>query len=246
MAPFECQRLGMNREIVVGFVKEHEKACLHSFFSQALKRRSDCSFCYQVNRDSLLLISRLREARKTVDVGLALSPVSKSEHYRPYQTAGFLFFHQKSGSESENINAIFEEAFEKGYDSVILIGHGTPNIPPAYLEEALLALRRGNEIILGPTTNSRFYLIGMTKSQFAALRDGGLFNELDFNTRWGRDTAIKKFMQTCSNCTVLPEWYSIKSLDDLRRLRADSSRGQAWNARWTTCHVNDIILPGGL
>ncbi len=230
----------MNREIVVGFVKEHEEACLHRSFSQALKRRSDCSFCHHVNKDSLLLITRLREARKTVDVGLALSPASKSEPYRPYQRAGFSFFHQKIGSESENIRAIFEEAFEKGYESVILMGHGTPNIPPAYFEEALRALRKGKEITLGPTTNGRFYLIGMTRSQYTTLRDGSLFDELDFNTRRGRDTAIRKIMQTCSNCAVLPEWYAIKSLDDLRRLRADSSKGQAWKAHWTTCFVNDI------
>ncbi len=230
----------MNREIIVGFVKEHEEICLHRSLSQELKRRSGCSFCYHVNRDSLLLITCLPEARKTVDVGLALSPHSKSEPYRPYRAAGFSFFHQKSESESKNIRAVFKEAFEKGYESVILMGHGTPNMPPAYLQEAIRALRRGKEIILGPMINGRFYLIGMTGLQYATLSHNRLFNELNFNIRKGRDSVIRKIRQSCTGCVVLPEWYAIKSLDDLQRLRTDSGGGRAWIARWTTCHVNDI------
>ena len=234
----------MNREIVVVFVKEHEKICLHRSLSQELKRRSGCSFCHNVNRDSLLLLTRLPEARKTVDVGLALSPVSKSEPYRPYSAAGFVFFQQNSVSESENIRSVFKQTFEKGYESVILMGHGIPNMPPAYLQEAVQVLRDGKEIVLGPMTNGRFYLIGITRLQYAALKETGLMGELNFNTRKGRNSAIRRIRQSCAGCVVLPEWYAIKSLDDLRRLHSDSGSDRAWKARWTTCHVNDILLEG--
>ncbi len=232
----------MNREIVVGFVKEHEDACLHTALSQSLRAKDACGFCHTMNMDSLLLITRIHEARKTVDVGIALSSKSKPEPYTPYHTAGFHFFHQTNASESENIRTVLKEAFDMGYESVILMGHGTPNIPLEYLENALEELRRGKEIVLGPTLNGRFYLIGIKKSLYERLMDANLFNDINFNIRKGRDRVIRKIRETCSNCNVLPEWYAIKSIEDLRRLCDDSLKGQGWKARWTTCLGNDIIL----
>jgi glycosyltransferase A (GT-A) superfamily protein (DUF2064 family) len=184
----------------------------------------------------------MREARKTVDVGIALSSKSKPEPYKPYRSAGFTFFHQTNESESENIRAVFREAFKKGYESVILMGHGIPNIPLQYLEDALEKLRNGKEIVLGPTLNGRFYLIGMKESQYKHLMDKNLFGGINFNIRTGRDRVIRKIRETCFTCEVLPEWYAIKSIEDLRRLCDDSTRGQGWKARWTTCLGNDIIL----
>jgi hypothetical protein len=236
----------MNREIIVGFVKEHEEICLHDSLSRELKRRSGCAFCHHVNRDSLLLLTRLPEARKTVDVGLALSPDSTPEPYRPYRAAGFTFFHQKRVSETQNISSIFNRAYGMGYENVILMGHGMPNMPPSYIQKAIHALRQGAGVVLGPMTNGGFYLIGMKRSDFDRLGQRGLLDELSFNNSSGREKVIRDFWHWCANSILLPEWYAIKSLDDLRRLHTDSKDGRAWKAHWTTCHVHDILLSEGL
>jgi hypothetical protein len=236
----------MNRDIAVGFVKEHEEICLHRSLSQELKRRSGCSFCHHVNRDSLLLLTRLPEARKSVDVGLALSPVSRTDPYRPYEAAGFVLFRQKPGPESNSIASVFRDAFSRGYDNAVLIAHGTPNMPPLYVEEAIRTLKKGRGIVLGPMSNGRFYLIGLNAGAFESLQRDGLMGELNFNSPSGKESAIRKLRQNRNDCLLLPQWYALKSLDDLKKLRTDSDGDRAWKARWTTCHVNDILLSEGL
>jgi hypothetical protein len=231
----------MNREIIVGFVKEHEEACLHASLSTAIRATRICSFCQNANRDSLLLITRMHEARKTLDVGLALSPTSRPEPYKPYTTAGFALFRQNHGTESERIHAVFDEAFERGYESVIIVAHGAPNIPIEHLEYGLHELRNGKNIVLGPTSNGNFYLIGMKKAAYRRLIMKGLFDVIDFSNRENRDISIGRIREATADLGILPEWYIVRSLDDLKRLREDSSRGRGWNARWTTCMIDGII-----
>jgi len=231
----------MNREIVIGFVREHEEVCIYKPLARAIQAKRPCSFCQNVNRDCLLLITCMREARKTVDVGLALSPASKPESYQPYTTAGFYLFRQDRSTESENIRTIFDTAFQKGYESVIFVAHGSPNIPLEYLEYALSELRNGKQIILGPTLNGKFYLIGLKKWAYECLREEDIFNDIDFDSVDERDRIIDRIRTSCSACTLLPEWYVIKSIDDLRKMYDDSVNGRGWKARWTTCLVDDII-----
>jgi glycosyltransferase A (GT-A) superfamily protein (DUF2064 family) len=231
----------MNHEIVVGFVKEHEEICLNKGMSQALRKKGDCSFCQNVNRDLFLLITTMRGARKTSDVGLALSPTSRAEYYKPYSTAGFSLFQQRRGTETERVARIFDEAFLKGYEIVILVAPGAPNIPLEYLEHALGELREGKDIILGPMLNGKFYLIGIRRSEFDRLRDSHLLDDIDFDNRDTRDRTITRLQAACTNCSLLPEWYAVKSIEDLKKMHKDSTKGRGWKARWTTCMVDDMI-----
>jgi glycosyltransferase A (GT-A) superfamily protein (DUF2064 family) len=231
----------MNREIVIGFVKEHEEICLHHALARAIQEKRPCSFCQNVNRDCLLLITRMREARKTLDVGVALSPSSKPEPYMPYERAGFTIFSQKGGTQSERIRAVFHEAFGRGYESVILVAHGAPNLPLEHLEYALSELKDGRGIILGPTLNGKFHLVGMKGSEYTRLHEHDLFDDIDFDSSDDRDRVIDRVREVFSSCTILPEWYAIKSIDDLKKMHDDLLNGRGWNARWTTCLVDDII-----
>ncbi len=231
----------MNHEIVVGFLKEHGKVCWHQQVSQAIKKKRNCTLCANIIRDSLLLITNMREARKTVDVGLALSPETKTEPYRPYAAAGFSIFQQKGATESERINEIFDHAFRKGYDNVIVTAYGIPNIPVRYIEEALQELRNGKQIIIGPLVNGKFYLVGMGREEYHRLDKSNLMSLIDFVNGEERDRVIDLIKNTCEYYSFLPEWYMVSSLDDLKRIHADSILGKGWKARWTTCMADDIV-----
>jgi glycosyltransferase A (GT-A) superfamily protein (DUF2064 family) len=231
----------MNREIVVGMVRDHEEGCLHKSLSKTIEEKKSCTFCQNVNRDTLLLITRMRGARDTIDIGLALSSFSRPEPYKPYSVAGFSFFYPKSKNSSGRNRAVLQEAFERGYESVVLIAHGAPNIPLRYLDDAINRLRSGVEIILGPAVNGKFYLIGLKRSGFLRLESRNLLDDMDFdNGKLGTDT-VDRIKSCCPQYAVLPEWYTIETFDDLRKLREDSNRGRGWKASWTTCLADDII-----
>jgi glycosyltransferase A (GT-A) superfamily protein (DUF2064 family) len=231
----------VNRDIVIGFVKEHDELCIHHALATAIREKRPCSFCQNANRDCLLLITRMREARKTLDVGLALSPCSKHEPYAPYENAGFILFSQREGTQSERVRTVFHEAFERGYERVILVAHGAPNLPLEHLEYSLSELRSGKGVIIGPTLNGKFHLVGMLRSEYKRLKDHELFDDIDFDSSGDRDRIIERIRRTFSSCTILPEWYTIKTVEDLKRMRRDSEDGRGWKARWTTCLVDDII-----
>ena len=106
----------MNSEIVIGFLNEHQPACQHVTVSNNIKLKKACEFCQSMNRDVCILITHIYGARKTVDVGLALSPLAKIGPYSPYKKAGFELFSQDGETESDKIKNVFNEAFERDYE----------------------------------------------------------------------------------------------------------------------------------
>ncbi len=154
----------MNNEIVVGFLNEHRQQCQHLSVSNRIKTKRSCEFCRHMNRDISLLMSNIHGARKTVDIGLALSAIAEINTYQPYKIAGFELLYQEGNNESERIKNTFENMFLKGYKTVIIISPSVPNLPVSYLENALSYLRKKeNNLVLGPLKNGMFYLIGMKK-----------------------------------------------------------------------------------
>ncbi len=147
----------MNSEIVIGFLNEHQPVCRHASVSNSIKTEKSCEFCHHMNRDVCLLITHIYGARKTVDIGLALSPLAEAGPYFPYEKAGFELFSQEGKTESEKIKYIFKHAFEMEYQSVIIVSHSVPHLPLNYLENALSSLRNGSNFVVGPLKNVRFY-----------------------------------------------------------------------------------------
>ena len=64
-------------------------------------------------------------------------------------------------------NAI-KTIFEKGYEQIITIGNDTPQLKVAHILEAEKQLS-SNKIVLGPSADGGFYLMGLHKSQFDTL-----------------------------------------------------------------------------
>ncbi|MEN8789386.1 MAG: DUF2064 domain-containing protein [Flavobacteriaceae bacterium] len=74
--------------------------------------------------------------------------------------------HHQRGANFENrfLNAM-EDVLEKGYEYIIAIGADTPRISSRQILTAAEELHKG-QIVIGPSTDGGFYLIGLHKSQF--------------------------------------------------------------------------------
>jgi glycosyltransferase A (GT-A) superfamily protein (DUF2064 family) len=194
-----------------------------------------------MNRDLSLLITRIQGARASIDVGLALSSHADPVSYEPYKNAGFQVFYQKGKTETGKINSIFEASINRGYESVVLLSHSAPNLPLNYLENAFSDLRNGNSLVLGPSENSMFYLIGIKKKFYKKMYNHDIFRTISFANQSLRDTTLKTMKELCSECSILPNWYILKSLDDLKKLYIDSIQGIGWEAQWTHQITQGII-----
>jgi glycosyltransferase A (GT-A) superfamily protein (DUF2064 family) len=234
----------MNKEIVVGFLIEHGKECCNDAISRHIREKRKCTFCLDINRDTSLLITTMQEARRTIDVGLALCPESKLAHYLPYQTAGFKLFFQHGASESEHIIHVLKEVFYQGYERAVILSHSVPNLPVNYIESAVEHLRNGIDLVMGPLENGMFYLVGLARGMFERLLRLDVFKTFAFVDGPASEETLRILKDHALKPRFLPKWYVVRSLEDLKKLSEDSSLGRGRKTRWldgTIEDLNDII-----
>ena len=64
-------------------------------------------------------------------------------------------------------------AFARGAERVVLVGSDSPSLPAAYIDEGL-ALLREKEVVLGPSTDGGYYLVGRRNGESRIFRRRGL------------------------------------------------------------------------
>ncbi len=224
----------MNRIIVIALFQEHFENCWYKKVLSLVKDETKCTFCYQVNRDISILISRLHGARKFIDVGIALPDCAKINEYIPYEKAGFKLYLNTGENQKERLLKIFKTSFSKGYEKVIIVSHHVPNLPPMYIEKAITLLSKDKHMILGPLSNGGLYLIGMDSYIYNKFLNHNFVEKINFEI--GKLDLAKEIikLKLITSISVLPKWYRLKTLGDLKRLTFKNYKDKlAWNATWT-------------
>ena len=112
------------------------------------------------------------------------------------------------------------ELLDEGYNRVIFLGSDSPTLPKEFILRAIKALDR-KEVVIGPAQDGGYYLIGTRNN----------FPEMFRKIPWGTE---RVFHQTLSNLrrarrriALLPEWYDVDRLEDLKHLQNDVRRSRA-------------------
>ena len=109
-------------------------------------------------------------------------------------------------------NAACQVLSRAGCEQVVLIGSDCPGLDAAYLEQALAALERGCEVVLGPAGDGGYVLIGLRQAQ-PYLFEG---------VNWGSDQVLEQTLTRVKNaalsCGLLPERVDIDRPEDLNAL----------------------------
>ncbi|RFN58829.1 DUF2064 domain-containing protein [Marixanthomonas ophiurae] len=74
------------------------------------------------------------------------------------------------------VNAI-QSVFDKGYENIITLGNDTPHLQTRHISKTAEKLQH-NPIVLGPSTDGGYYMMGLRKSHF----DASLFLKLPWQT----------------------------------------------------------------
>ncbi|MEZ4803615.1 MAG: DUF2064 domain-containing protein [Gelidibacter sp.] len=88
------------------------------------------------------------------------------------KTTGLPYFHisekeQMGNSFAERFNNAIQSIYAKGFETVISVGNDTPHLKTSQIREAALQLET-KDIVLGPSLDGGFYLMGLKKSLFKA------------------------------------------------------------------------------
>jgi hypothetical protein len=121
---------------------------------------------------------------------------------------------QQRGSDlGARMRQAMQNAFDQGVQSAILTGTDLPTLPRAYLAEAF-KLIKDHDVVLGPTTDGGYYLIGLRKMV------PGLFEGLAWSTGSVFAETKKKIESAGLSLGLLPECRDVDTLDDLKHFIA--------------------------
>ena len=119
-------------------------------------------------------------------------------------------FDQTGKDLGEKMQHAFESRFAAGYEKVVIIGSDSPSLPPGYIEQAFAASK---DLILGPSTDGGYYLIGMTQ-KFVDVMQG-----IDWGSERVLEQTLKRVQAQDVSLELLPLWYDVDQREDLLFLK---------------------------
>ena len=115
---------------------------------------------------------------------------------------------QKGADLGERMHHAFDNAFNKGYKKVLIIGSDLFDLTSSLITSAFEALET-YDISIGPSLDGGYYLLGMKK----------LYPEVFKNKKWGTDSVLKNTLQDLKkqNIKLLKALNDIDTLEDLQQ-----------------------------
>ncbi len=121
---------------------------------------------------------------------------------------------RKKVQNGENLGArmanAIREAFENGYEQVVIIGSDCPDISEALFETAFRNLEKHNAVI-GPSKDGGYYLLGLN------VYSDMLFNNISWSTGSVLDETVEKLESAGLSYVKMPELNDIDTLEDLKK-----------------------------
>ena len=164
-------------------------------------------------RDQLEHLTRLA----AIDLYVAFTPDDAAALMKSVVPAAFECFPQRGEDLGERMQEIFAELWRRGHRNLVLIGSDVPAVPLDFFQETYSALNcEDKRVVFGPSQDGGYYLVGMNQPT------PQIFERMV----WSHDRVL---VQTTEKLTrlgmavkLLPTWFDIDTIEDLKRLQTIS------------------------
>jgi uncharacterized protein len=174
--------------------------------------------------DKIAQVSTLQRAAPVV----SYSPDDSRPLFEDLTPPHFMLIPQHGDDLGARLLFTFDRLFRQGFTQVIVIDSDTPTLPIAYLEQALMLIaERVNDVVLGPTEDGGYYLIGLRQSH----RE--LFEQMPWSTSQVFPETRRRSEQYGLTVACTEYWYDVDTPEDLSRLRESLDQIQDGLARQT-------------
>jgi uncharacterized protein len=120
---------------------------------------------------------------------------------------------------------------DDGHEAVCLLNSDSPTLPVSYLTAAATTLAApGDRVVLGPSTDGGYYLIGLKTPHRR------LFEDIDWSTERVAGQTMTRAQELGLPVHQLPSWYDVDDADALRLLVGElfeETPFRAWGSRPT-------------
>jgi rSAM/selenodomain-associated transferase 1 len=121
--------------------------------------------------------------------------------------------------------AAFRHLRGEGAARVLAVGADAPTLPPGRLAEAVRALDEC-DVVLGPTEDGGYYLVGTASPREEIFRD------IPWSTASVLSATLARAEAAGLAVRLLPPWYDVDSVEELRRLRGELGDGGGYAGLW--------------
>lgn len=150
-------------------------------------------------------------AVEDTDLFIGAYPSPESEFFTELQPrVPIRVFSQEGADLGERMKNVFLQRIAEGYHRTVIIGSDSPSLPVEYIRKAFASEK---ELVLGPSTDGGYYLIGM----------GSRFVDVFSGVSWGSATVLgdtlTRIREGGVSLETLPVWYDVDLPEDLRFLK---------------------------
>ena len=208
-----------------------------------------------LERAAQLNTAFLRDAADNIAAAGRDAPIHGYMAYGPPGDGGFFDFLPDGFGLIEAWQPDFGATLMQAFDGVVARGHAcaclinadSPTLPPALLAQAATALLAGGErLVLGPSNDGGYYLIGARRLYPA------LFQGIAWSTAIVFEQTMEQARRIGLDVTVLPTWYDVDDGPSLDTLRAELVGGVAFGppnlargaARHTCALLSELAAEG--
>jgi rSAM/selenodomain-associated transferase 1 len=133
------------------------------------------------------------------------------------------------------------EIFARGHASAVVLNSDSPTLPTVLLNEtAEILARPGDRAVLGPSSDGGYYLLGLKTAHER------MFQDIAWSTECVAEQTLARANEIGLGVDVLPLWYDVDDVQDLRllyaQLRRDNGAPAGGRLRPHQAHYSKALL----
>jgi uncharacterized protein len=223
---------------------KHHDTCVLLFVKYPEKGKVKHRLAIDLTDDLVVELYRLfvqdtLETLKKIDatIFICYTPKEYEEKFHSWLGPQYTYIHQIGNDLGERMKNSFIDAFNQGFHRVILIGSDSPDIPSRFLHNAFIELHN-HDIVLGPSADGGYYLIGFKEKTFLP----SVFEGISWSSPSVFAETKEKIKKTNHHLSLLPVWSDVDTISDLQHLMKRNQKTAFKSSHTITYLQNHKIL----
>lgn len=198
--------LAPNQALLIIFAKEPQPGQVKTRLSPPLSPVEAAELYHYFFQDVAAEMASLPE----IEVAIAFDPASARNFFETLAPKGVKLVPQADAGLSERLIQAFAWGFARGYEAVLIRNSDSPDLPGSIILEGAEGLLSGQaDVVLGPSPDGGYYLIGLRRPC------PKIFGEIPWSTDGVLQETLNRARSLGLKVHLLPSWADIDDVSEL-------------------------------
>jgi rSAM/selenodomain-associated transferase 1 len=216
---------------ILFFVKYPEKGQVKQRLSPDLSEEITQELYICFVHDILIMLKKI-----DAQLLICFTPENAQEKFQRWLGSALRFLPQRGEDLGERMKNSFIDAFAQGFHRAVLMGSDSPDLPESFLHTAFSELRT-HDVVLGPSSDGGYYLIGFRSTTFHP----EVFEGIEWSSQTVLQETLKKIRHFSHRLSLLPVWSDVDTLTDLQNLMK-RNRDTGFKSSQTMTYIRQHVI----